>query len=387
MNRPKSNAIAILIGIAAIELMALILIFAVGEPLDQQVYKSIISKTETKEAWDFEEAHPYFGFRLSDRWKDRYGADSLNNYYFRSEHDYPYRKSPDEFVIGIFGGSVAHFFGADHEDVFIKELKKNVPSLRDRKIVILNMAMGAAKQPQQFYINSYFIEMFDYVINIDGYNELEAPTPKNFPVEYPYYSETLYKDNIKLQSILGSINLLKSKIQTLHTWSGRIPWPFTAKLLLRLSKKTNFNELMKQNQYLVSAQKTGQPFYGQNLEPRQLINLKIHAMEKFSVLQSTLLKSKNIPHLFFLQPALGRYKNVMTAEENKHLPRDERRKLLLDYGYNYLESRLDPKVYRSLTKIFENETSQIYIDHIHFNKLGNEIMAQAIAQAIGKNLN
>jgi hypothetical protein len=47
------------------------------------------------------EVHPYFGFTLQR--DDKY----VNNAGFPGEDDYPYRSGTNEFVVGIFGGSVA----------------------------------------------------------------------------------------------------------------------------------------------------------------------------------------------------------------------------------------------------------------------------------------
>ena len=99
-----------------------------------------------------------------------------NNYGFDTVLDYPYRKqSDDEFVIGIFGESVAEGFVVSailqmFEDVFVP-----APQLHGKKIVLLPFAMEGFKQPQELETLAYFLsrgQRFDLVVNIDGVNPL-----------------------------------------------------------------------------------------------------------------------------------------------------------------------------------------------------------------------
>ncbi len=63
--------------------------------------------------------------------------------------DYPYAKSKDEIIIGVFGGSVA--------TGLVLALQKNPswaqlfaidPSWKDKKTKVLNFSMSGFKQPQ-----------------------------------------------------------------------------------------------------------------------------------------------------------------------------------------------------------------------------------------------
>lgn len=93
-----------------------------------------------------------------------------NNHGFPSPVDYPYAAKGDEFIVGIFGGSVAHSFAMQASTLFSELLSKQ----NGRKVVVLNFAAGGHKQPQQLTALAYFLSIgqrFDLIINIDGFNE------------------------------------------------------------------------------------------------------------------------------------------------------------------------------------------------------------------------
>lgn len=87
-------------------------------------------------------AHPFFGFTYKD---------DGNNYGFLDQKEFPYIRAPDEYVIGVLGGSTAM-----HWAQFIQssESWKSLKTKDHKKIVVLNFAIAGMKQPQQFYVAS-----------------------------------------------------------------------------------------------------------------------------------------------------------------------------------------------------------------------------------------
>lgn len=80
----------------------------------------------------------------------------------------------DQYVVGIFGGSVAGQLAVIGGDRLVTDLERRNPTLKGR-VVLVNLTGGGYKQPQQ--INT-LVEMimlgvpFDLIINIDGLNEV-----------------------------------------------------------------------------------------------------------------------------------------------------------------------------------------------------------------------
>jgi len=83
-------------------------------------------------------------------------------------------RSDREFVIGIFGASVAHALSVQGIDDLLAELGK-VPELADRKLVVVRTALPGYKQPQQLMMLNYLLARgahLDLVINLDGANDV-----------------------------------------------------------------------------------------------------------------------------------------------------------------------------------------------------------------------
>jgi hypothetical protein len=100
---------------------------------------------------------------------------TTNNFGFVAAHDYPYAKQSDrEFVVGIFGGSVAAWFCRLGAPPFLRQLGER-PFFRGKTLVPLCFAREGYKQPQQALLLTYFLSLgqaFDLVVNIDGFNEV-----------------------------------------------------------------------------------------------------------------------------------------------------------------------------------------------------------------------
>ena len=112
---------------------------------------------------------------------------SANNHGFYTAETYPYVKAEHEYVIGIFGGSVAmQIAGAGK--VLAARLQ---PTLRDRgfdKVTVLPFAAGGWRQPQSFYALVYYLDSIDMAILLDGFNEmvtLSAAQLHGYPTRFP----------------------------------------------------------------------------------------------------------------------------------------------------------------------------------------------------------
>lgn len=134
--------------------------------------------------------HPYFGFgfrqgltpreflsddriqnMLAPNGKDDWLGIESNSLGFWSRYPFPYYPGNDEFVIGVFGGSIAKWFSLQSSALLEKLLSDHLK----KKVVVLNFSMGGMKHPQQGQILSYLLQIgqkLDMVLNIDGLNEI-----------------------------------------------------------------------------------------------------------------------------------------------------------------------------------------------------------------------
>jgi len=127
------------------------------------------------------ELHPYFGHTL---FRD---ANHANNQGFPTDQTYPYVKHSREFVIGIFGGSVAMQVSAN-SDILVERLG---PAIRKRgydTVTVLPFAVGGWRQPQSFFALTYYLDSIDTAILVDGFNEAIQLVPEHlytYPARFP----------------------------------------------------------------------------------------------------------------------------------------------------------------------------------------------------------
>lgn len=126
--------------------------------------------------------HPYLGFvHQPDHYYNAYG--------FPADTPLPIR-SGNMVNVCITGGSVAkQLFQFSGDE--LKTRLKALPIFHGHEINLYCIALGGFKQPQQMLAMNYFLSLgaeYDYVINIDGFNEVVLPYSDNLPFGiFPVY--------------------------------------------------------------------------------------------------------------------------------------------------------------------------------------------------------
>ena len=132
-----------------------------------------------------EAVHPYFGvthrpgtpFDVPEPLRADAAAPSrlrTNNFGFVSPHDYPFASREDQFVVGLFGGSVGLWFCQVGAPRLVEQLRRQA-FFQTRQIVPLCFSHEGYKQPQQALVLAYFLargQRFDLVVNLDGFNDV-----------------------------------------------------------------------------------------------------------------------------------------------------------------------------------------------------------------------
>lgn len=145
--------------------------------------------------------HPFLGYvvnplpnsEVSRRYQEEvhaYSGLGVNEFGLLDDGPAARRREPNQIVVGIFGGSVAHFFSAWGIERLLDGLR-SIPGLRGKDMVFVRVAIGGYKQPQQLLALSYLLSLggqFDIVINLDGFNEVVLPPAENIPQQvFPFY--------------------------------------------------------------------------------------------------------------------------------------------------------------------------------------------------------
>jgi hypothetical protein len=124
-----------------------------------------------------EAIHPYLGWVHNPQLShpDKVGGQDIrtNSLGFRDNDPSIVKKTPDKFIVGISGGSVAWRFSWEAEKT-LRESLQSLPELHGRAIRFVRLAMPGYKQPQQLMALNYIMALggeFDAIINIDGFND------------------------------------------------------------------------------------------------------------------------------------------------------------------------------------------------------------------------
>ncbi|MCC7048157.1 MAG: hypothetical protein IT562_15700 [Alphaproteobacteria bacterium] len=370
--------------------------------------------------------HPYYGFtgragmRLAEVAEGRdaflaffgerfvqedYPTIGFNSHGFIARVDYPYPKHDDEYVVGVFGGSVAIAFSLISHHALADALERE-GVLKGRRLVMLNFANGGAKQPQQATALAYFLTLgarFDFVINLDGFNEAfigwyNFVEHKTMP-EWPFARFILGIQNIDLSEAgapVGSAEHRKVALAA-RLWAGRemetrigLIW-MVSRIMARQSK----NALVKIEQDVT--QKSEAFDYSMPLPaaPPGTFNEVgaariVNSWRDASIAMKGMCDGFGIPYLHVLQP--NQYVTKLdyggSNEERKRVvgldnpPVRDFIPLVYD-GYRRQSERLRAAGvdFFDASEFFDGKPSRLFNDNCcHFNYDANSLLAEAIAR-------
>jgi hypothetical protein len=348
-----------------------------------------------REDWTLQyQLHPYFGF--------------INR---QAYLDLPFRKtSNNQFVIGVFGGSVAlHLYEYELQHHILAKTLQRLPQLQNKEIVILKFCNPAHKQPQQLLTLSYFLSVgqeLDMVVNIDGFNEvalsylnnkagIEVSMP-NGVIVAPLI--TLANRDLSADELALSLEVLqlKSKLQNTLNRLGecRFATCYTlrwvqAKYFLdqyrRKSATLNQSKREEGKDSLVYLNRIEKP-----LNEPELLERTVDIWFNSAMAMNDLLASRKIPYFEFIQPNQYYSTNRQFSEDEKRiaLSDDSPFKEGATKGYPKLLAkvntlRADGVNVFSAVSVFDETRNTVYFDNCcHYSDLGNEVFSNYLAQNI-----
>jgi len=414
-------AVNLILFVLFAELLALALYFARGDGLFYTGKKSLpqLGGDAQQQELTAKRVHPYFGYvdkpgwqrEEDDFWRNQLPRlKTINNHGLGSEYDYPFIKTgAEQYIIGIFGGSVAERFTLLTKERLVANLQAD-PFFAGREVVVLNFAKGGYKQPQQLLLLSYFLSIgqeFDMVINIDGFNEV-AFSHRNYQ---RHVDTSMPHVNIMegLSGLMEQSALTPEKLEAL----ARIN---QTKLQLNgLAEKINGTPLAsvgfvleqyyqwKLGQYrqalhrfdALEAGPSGSSLLFLKPDERELSDPLLFGQiaghwAKSSVMMDRTLAGEGAVYYHFLQPNQYYSNKAFSAKEAAQALEQEHPyySTLVQAGYPYLIERIGMVeaagvFFFNAVPIFDRETEIVYIDNCcHYNQRGNEILADFIATTI-----
>ncbi|MEX0716958.1 MAG: hypothetical protein WD066_10235 [Planctomycetaceae bacterium] len=116
--------------------------------------------------------HPYIGFVFDPRSELR--PEPINEFGLFGKDSPVRKKSPDKFIVGLMGGSIAYGVSQAGAEALAEALAKS-PRLAGREVVVVPLAIPAYKQPQPLLLVNYLLTLgaeFDALVLLDGVNDV-----------------------------------------------------------------------------------------------------------------------------------------------------------------------------------------------------------------------
>jgi hypothetical protein len=365
-----------------------------------------------------ERLHPFFGYVLKQgAFTNEKLKLKVNRHGFFSLYEYPFFKAnKNQFIVGIFGGSVANNFAVDE---YVKQRLSNklktYPEFANKEIIVLNFGNGGYKQPQQLLILNYFLALgqkFDLVVNIDGFNEVALSNLNNTAqievgmpsVQHIQPLTGLANNNLSPEVMSSIVQIsenkkqLKKAIDKLQTCQLALCHAVTSLQVKQLVN--NYQQAVVKYDRQVKNSSTDIANSGIVYIPKADSVLdRTAAFEKMasiwyesSIMMNQVLSSRKIKYCHLIQP--NQYyptKRVFTEKEKEiAISKDSPYIAGVTKGYPVLLSKVDDlqkarvNVFSGVN-ILDNTKDTVYKDACcHYNSVGEEILANYVSSSIIK---
>ena len=351
--------------------------------------------------------HPFLGYVQDPR-----RNEAVSEFGFPGQVNPILKRSPNRLIVGLTGGSVAMWTYFDGRKKLIEEINR-VPLWKNREIIILNLAMGGYKQPQQLMSLTYLLSLgaqFDVILNLDGFNEVALSSvenvPKNvfplFPRDWFFRVGNAHDPSVLLK--LGELGLVTQKRKSWATFFDSfhldrsvvltIMWK-AGDFVLESSRSRKIADIQNQSAHLdkISSYIFEGPFAPPTNE-NDLFQFLATSWAESSLQMKNICAGNGIRYFHFLQPNqyLQGSKKMTTAEEKGAVKKDYRYRKSVETGYPLLIDqgkmlRKKNVSFTDLTMIFEHTETSLYIDECcHLSPEGNGLLAEKMGQVVAAEL-
>ena len=313
-------------------------------------------------------------------------------------------RAPDEVIVAIVGGSVAHLL-ADGGAQALRNALEGQGRFAGKRVRVVSAAMPGYKQPQQLMAVAWLVALgapLDIVINLDGFNELVLPPTEHVPAGvFPLYPRGW---NVRVDRLGRAAQVEVARITGLRVARERraaafdaLPLGFSpsANALWLALDRADERALAEANETLAARQDAAHASYqarGPDVSfgDGELLEELVRSWARSSRALAGLCASHGIAYFHFLQP--NQYfpgdkpltdderRNGYRADQAYRRPAEEGHALLEREGAELARSGIH---YRSLVRVFAGIDETLYVDDCcHFNKRGLDLVAEAMAREI-----
>ena len=350
--------------------------------------------------------HPYLGFlHRGDRDWDPDKVMTLNQPELYRSGSPLLAGDAQDLMVAIAGGSVSQEFALGGGAEALGELLSSQPRFEGRNVRFVALGGGGVKQPQQLFALDWLLVQgarLDLLINIDGFNEValhELENERNgvAPI-YPRHWR-LRTSRLDLAEVIGERAYVQRQRRELATGLLGSPLRFSqVRQLIWIARDRNLRHSSRAlDEALASFEANGVDDFV-SLGPRQpgsSVDSRRASMvalwRRSSLLLHQACSANGIEYYHFLQPnqyVVG--SKPLSEEEDRVAISSE-----VSYGsfvpeaYPLLQSAGDELTgagvrFHDLTLVYQGHPESIYVDQCcHVNRLGNQILAEAVAAAVG----
>lgn len=304
--------------------------------------------------------------------------------------DVPVQKPENEIWIGLFGGSVAFSVASTSDETTIaKYLEASLAARAPvrKRIRVLNFALPAGQQPQQFVIYSMKAAMLNGVITFDGINEVVVPAYYNrnaIPPDFPYrplYEAFFARGITDEQRALQW--LVEEEERQLEEASGLRRFVTKANRQRRIA---NLNARLRATALPAEGEMRSIFPTPATADRKALIDAGADNWGRCSRAMYSLAKAAGADMLSILQPVPERHKRL-TPSERRQLEQQPDVVEIRSLGYEALCRRREALVHDGVTcvdfaNVFVDHDEELYVDLIHFNDEGCRVVAEKIADHV-----
>ena len=334
-----------------------------------------------------------------------------NNFGFASPYNYPFvKRRSDQFVVGIFGGSVGLWFCQVGADRLMKDLKESV-FFRNKELISLCLSHAGYKQPQQLLVLAYFLSIgqrFDLVINIDGFNEVALSSINDrhgVDISMPSF--------VHLDPLINLVNQSTLTPAKLHSLAQIARYKEQLNGLAERINHARFAsvDLVLEQYYAIVSKRYRDELarfdkLPSNTSEQSIIEATptVKAREgtavfediasgwiTSSILMNELLASRGVGYFHFLQPNQYYTTRAFSGDEVKVALSDQSPfKSGAEKGYPFLVAASESGMLKenhvnffNAIHIFDRERAAVYMDNCcHYTLAGNVILADFIARSV-----
>lgn len=354
--------------------------------------------------------HPFLGSILTKDIHQAQGYEikkglQVTEYGFLDDNPSPIlKKSSGKYILGIVGGSVALHLST-RADVALKNELKKIPSIANKEILIVRLASGGYKQPQQLAIVNYLLSLgaeFDMILNVDGFNEMALPLSQNLKQKVNPFFPRNWRDLTNTQAdeglykLIGKTALVKDELKknTKSVYSSMGKYSITMHLLWSAYCNTKTNELNKlRNSIFFYAPENSLYINGPQIKETEdkIKEMIAEHWARSSILIYQVAKANNIHYFHVLQPnQYVKGSKVFSEEEmvKKYYLESSHYREPIETGYPIMQKQISQirkagVSFTDLSMAFQNVRETIYEDDCcHFNNQGNVMLAEAVGKFI-----